>query len=165
VDHRDTLLADFDHELAVTRRLIERIPRASLAWKPHDKSFSLGELATHLSKLPRWGAQILELASHDLMSGTNQATSLGTLDEILQNFDRNVADVRRGLVERSTAEIGEAWSLMRGRESLMTLPKGAAFRRFMLNHVIHHRGQLTVYLRLLDVPLPPIYGPTADERL
>jgi uncharacterized damage-inducible protein DinB len=165
VDHRDTLLADFDHELAVTRRLIERIPRVSLDWKPHDKSFSIGELATHLSKLPRWGAQILEQTSHDLMSGTRQATSLGTLDEILQNFDRNVADVRRSLVERSTAEIGETWSLTRGRESLMTLPKGAAFRRFMLNHVIHHRGQLTVYLRLLDVPLPPIYGPTADEQL
>ena len=165
MDSRDTLLADFDHEIAVTRRLIERIPAASLAWKPHEKSFSLGELATHLSKLPRWGAQILEQPSHDLLSGTGVTTALDSRDEILRAFDENVAQVRRALVERSTAELGERWSLTRGREVMLTLPKGAAFRRFLLHHLIHHRGQLTLYLRLLDVPLPPIYGPTADEKL
>jgi uncharacterized damage-inducible protein DinB len=159
------LLADFDHEMAVTRRLIERMPPASLAWKPHERSFSLGELGTHLSKLPRWGFQILEQPSHDLESGKGVSASFSSVDEILHQFDANVAHVRRALVERSTAELGERWMLTRGRETLLSLPKSAAFRRFLLHHVIHHRGQLTLYLRLLNVPLPPIYGPTADEKL
>lgn len=165
MDSRDTLLADFDHEMAVTRRLITCLPEASLAWKPHERSFSLGELATHLATLPRWGARILSEPSYDLMSAKGLGAGLASVPDVLDAFDRSVSDVRRGLVERSTAELAETWALTRGHETLMTVPKGAAFRRFVLHHVIHHRGQLTVYLRLLNVPLPPIYGPTADEKL
>ncbi len=165
MDSRDTLLADFDHEMAVTRRLMTCVPAASLAWKPHDRSFSLGELATHLATLPRWGARILAEPSYDLGAAKGIGAGLPSVTDVLAAFDRNVGDVRRCLVDRSTAELGETWALTRGHETLMTVPKGAAFRRFLLHHVIHHRGQLTVYLRLLDVPLPPIYGPTADEKL
>jgi uncharacterized damage-inducible protein DinB len=165
LDARATLLADFDHEMAVTRHLIERVPEASFDWRPHERSFSLGELATHLATLPRWGLQILTSAFHDMASAKGQRASLPTVAAVLDLFDRQVSDVRRALIERSTAELAATWALRHGRETLLTVPKDAAFRRFLLHHVIHHRGQLTVYLRLLDVPLPPIYGPSADEKL
>jgi uncharacterized damage-inducible protein DinB len=165
MDTRDTLLADLDHEMAVTRQLISRIPEAALDWRPHDRSFSAGELATHLATLPRWGAQILSQPGHDLLSGKGRRPRLPSLTEVLEHFDRNVAEVRQYLFDRPAAALAETWSLRKGRETLMTLPRDAAFRRFLLHHAIHHRGQLSVYLRLLNVPLPPIYGPSADENL
>ena len=165
MDARETLLADFDHEMAVTRRLIERVPAASLEWRPHERSFALGELATHLAILPRWGLHILTTAFHDLDTATNRRPTQPSVASILELFDTNVGEVRRHLVGRSPAELGETWSLRHGKETLLTVPKGAAFRRFLLHHVIHHRGQLSVYLRLLNVALPPIYGPSADEKL
>jgi uncharacterized damage-inducible protein DinB len=165
MDTRDTLLADFDHEMAVTRQLISRIPEAALEWRPHDRSFSVGELATHLATLPRWGSHILSQPFHDLLSGKGGRPGLPSLAEVLQDFDRNVVEVRQQLFDRPSAALAETWSLKNGRETLMTLPRDAAFRRFLLHHTIHHRGQLSVYLRLLNVPLPPIYGPSADETL
>jgi uncharacterized damage-inducible protein DinB len=158
------LLAEFDHEMAVTRHLLTRVPEASLTWAPHPKSFSLGGLATHLARLPHWGEQILTGDAYDLAASGPPAAPLATLADVLELFDRHVAEVRHALATGTAAALATDWSLRRGSETLLSVPKIPAFRRFLLHHLIHHRGQLTVYLRLLDVPLPPIYGPTADER-
>jgi uncharacterized damage-inducible protein DinB len=166
MDERETLLADLDQELAVTRRLIARIPEASLAWRPHEKSFTLGGLATHLARLPHWGAQMVEDDAYDLASATSPQSPLpAALSEILALFDTHVAELRGHLVNRPAAALGQPWTLRKGTQTLLRVPRGSAVRRFCLQHLIHHRGQLTVYLRLLNVSLPPIYGPTADEAL
>lgn len=162
---RPALLADFDHEMAVTRHLLERCPPA-FDWTPHAKSFTLGGLATHLSRLPHWGEWILSRDGFDLvLDHTPQAPAVATIAQVLEAFDQHVRIVRGRLVESSDAELAAPWTLRRNGTSIMTLPRASAFRTFIVNHTVHHRGQLSVYLRLLDVPVPAIYGPSADERL
>lgn len=163
---RDALLPEFDHEMAVTRRILERLPAPALEWKPHERSYSLGGLAAHLADIPHWGTRILDRDFHDLLQGRgNRDTAPPSVAGILEAFDRHVAEVRRSLLERSDAELMAPWSLRRGDHLVMSLPKIAALRSFLLHHLIHHRGQLTVYLRLQGVALPPLYGPTADEDM
>jgi uncharacterized damage-inducible protein DinB len=160
------LLPEFDQEMAVTRRLLERCPPAAFEWAPHPKSFTLAALATHLTRLPRWGERILTRPDYDLVNdGAAQAPALATLSEVLEAFDLAAAAVRVLLTTLSDAELTAPWQLKRKGEVLLTVPRVAAFKSFVINHLIHHRGQLSVYLRLQDVPLPPMYGPTADERL
>jgi uncharacterized damage-inducible protein DinB len=158
---KDTLLTEFDHEMAATRKLIERLPDDKLAWKPHAKSYSLGGLATHLANLPLWAALILNEASFDLAE-LPPGREIGSRADLLAAFDAN-AKRARGWMDKSEAEYTGRWSLMRGGQEVFSMPRAAAFRSFVLSHMIHHRGQLTVYLRLNDVLLPAIYGPTADE--
>lgn len=160
------LLPEFDHEMAVTRRLLERLPEEALGWKPHERSFSMAELATHLALLPRWGRTILDEDGYDLArSDTASPGACETRSAVLALFDDHVAGTRRRLAQTSAPELEAPWTLRRGSQTVMQLPRHAAFRRFLLDHAIHHRGQLSVYLRLQDVPLPPIYGPSADETL
>jgi uncharacterized damage-inducible protein DinB len=160
------LLAEFDHEMGGTRRLMERIPPESWAWTPHAKSFTCAGLATHLSRLPHWGRTILGTPQYDITrDGSPQAPAAASLAEALAAFDANVAAIRGQLQSLSEAELSAPWTLLRDGQVLMTLPRVAAFKTFIINHAIHHRGQLTVYLRLLEVPLPGLYGPTADERM
>lgn len=162
---RDVLLAEFDHEMAVTRRLLDRCP-AGFDWTPHPRSFTLGALATHLTRLPRWGEWILARDSYDLVVDHAPATPpFATLPEVLDAFDHSVRVVRAALIATSDAELGAPWSLRRNGTTLMTLPRMSAFKTYVVNHTIHHRGQLSVYLRLLDIPLPAIYGPSADEPM
>lgn len=159
---KDTLLTEFDHEMATTRKLLERVPDGLLAWKPHAKSMSMGGLATHLANIPLWGGTILNEASFDLAgAGPNQEEKTSRA-QILAAFDDAVGRVREWM-NRSDAEYLAPWTLKRGGQEMFTLPRVAAFRSFVLNHLIHHRGQMSVFLRLNDVPVPPIYGPTADE--
>ncbi len=159
---KDTLLAEFDHEMGTTRRLLERVPEARLGWKPHEKSMTLGGLATHLANLPNWGTTILNDASYDLAAGPPNLSPAVSRAEVLANFDAAVAKSRASL-DRSDAELGAPWKLTRGEQEMFSLPRAAAFRTFVLYHTVHHRGQLSVYLRLNDVPVPAMYGPTADE--
>jgi len=162
----ESLLPDFDSEMAATRRLLERVPEDAMAWRPHPRSYSLGELAGHLAVIPRWGRSILNHDFHDLASAQPASPpGAATRVEVLAEFDGHVAEVRRALLERSDAELQAPWELRQRDQVLMSLPRLAALRRFLLHHLIHHRGQLTVYLRLRDVPLPPTYGPSADERM
>jgi len=163
VNARDVLLAELDHEMAVTRRVLERVPDHAFAWKPHEQSFSLGGLATHLAQLPHWGRQILDQDFYDLTTATGRTAEKSTRAEVLDTFDRHVTEVRRALTGHPDAELAAPWALKRGHHTVMSMPRLAALRRFLIHHAIHHRGQLTVYLRLQGVPLPPIYGPTADE--
>lgn len=167
VTFKDVLLSEFDHEVAVTRQLLVRVPAAALAWRPHSRSMSLGRLAAHLVEVPKWGGSILDRDGHDLARAEdppNEDVPIA-LPALLESFDQQTTTLRRRLDEISDAELSAPWSLTRGDQLLMTMPRVVAVRRFMMNHLIHHRGQLTVYLRLQNVPLPPIYGPTADERL
>jgi len=162
---RDILLAEFDHEMAVTRRLLERCP-PGFDWTPHERSYTLGALATHLARLPHYGEWILDKDAYDLVRDhVPPPPALAVLAEVLEMLDRNVAVVRGKLVALSDAELAAPWALRRNGTALMTLPRLSAFKTYVVNHAIHHRGQLSVYLRLQDVPLPPIYGPTADERM
>ena len=159
---KDGLLADFDHEMGTTRKLLERVPDDKLAWKPHDKSMSLGGLATHLSTIASWGGTILNEPFFDLAAvGPNQDEKTSRA-EILAAFDETRRKTRESM-DKSDGEYSSMWSLRRGGQEMFSVPRVAAFRSFVLHHIIHHRGQLSVYLRLNDVAVPAIYGPSADE--
>ena len=159
---KDGLLADFDHEMGTTRKLLERLPEDKLAWKPHAKSMTMGGLATHLSNIPRWAGTILNEASFDLAAAPPHLQEKTSLADILESFDRTRAQTRSWM-DKTDAEYVSPWALKRGGQEMFTVPRVAAFRSFVLHHIIHHRGQLSVYLRLNDVPVPAIYGPSADE--
>jgi uncharacterized damage-inducible protein DinB len=159
---KDALLAEYDHEMGTTRKLLERLPDDKLAWQPHPKSMSLAGLATHLSNLPNWGGIILNDVSFDLANAPPPLQPKGSRAEILAAFDA-AAQQTRARLDKTDAELTAPWSLTRGGQEVFTLPRAAAFRTFVLYHLVHHRGQLSVYLRLHDVPLPAIYGPSADE--
>jgi uncharacterized damage-inducible protein DinB len=159
---KDGLLAEFDHEMGTTRRLLERVPDDKLAWRPHAKPMSLGGLATHLTQLPYWGGRILNEASFDLASAPPPVQDKGSRADILAAFDGAARDTR-ALLDRTDAELVAPWSLKRGDHEMFSMPRVTAFRTFVLYHTVHHRGQLSVYLRLNGVPVPSIYGPSADE--
>jgi uncharacterized damage-inducible protein DinB len=159
---REGLLAEFDHEIGTTRKLLERLPDDKLSWKPHDKSMSLGSLATHLGNLPVWGGAILNEPSHDLDAAPPGTEARSSRAAILEHFDE-AARRTRGWLDKTDGELTAPWALKRGGQSLFSMPRVAAFRTFVLYHMVHHRGQLSVYLRLNDVPVPSIYGPSADE--
>jgi uncharacterized damage-inducible protein DinB len=154
-------LKEFDVEMASTRKLLERVPGDKAAWKPHDKSFSLGHLAQLVSLMPGWIATSLREPEIDLAKAAGY--SLESTDTLLRMFDANARDARVALEAVTGPALDEPWSLKHGERVLLTLPRGEVVRQH-LNHLIHHRGQLTVYLRLVNVPLPSVYGPTADER-
>ena len=159
---KDGLMAEFDHEMATTRKLLERLPEDKLSWKPHDKSMSLGGLATHLGNIPHWAGPILNDASFDLTSAPPNLEANTSRAEILAAFD-GVTKQTRAWLDKSDGEYMGMWSLTRGGQEMFSMPRVAAFRTFVLYHIVHHRGQLSVYLRLNDIPVPAIYGPTADE--
>lgn len=161
---RHLALGDLDAELQTTRRLLERLPDEQLGWKPHAKSFSLGELATHLATLPVWLVSIVREDSFDLAAPRPKNAALPGREAVLEAFDRSAADLREALEDAGDEALTRAWELRHGAQVLMSAPKHAVLRRVGINHVVHHRGQLSVYLRVLEVPLPPIYGPSADER-
>jgi uncharacterized damage-inducible protein DinB len=147
--------------MTITRRLLERVPSDKGAWKPHEKSFSLGHLAQLVARMPGWIPLILKQTSLDL-SGAPQY-SLEKTETLLAEFDKCVADGRAALSATSDAEFAVNWSLKSGDRVFSTEPRVKVVRQ-TINHLCHHRGQLTVYLRLVDVPLPSIYGPTADTK-
>ena len=161
---KDGLLTEFDHEMGTTRKLMVRVPQdaAKLAWRPHPKSMSLGGICTHLANLPRWGETILNEGSFDLETTPTRAEELTSRAAVLALFDETTEKTRAALA-RTDAELVAPWSLRRGGQEMFTMPRVAAFRTFVLYHTVHHRGQLSVYLRLNDIPVPAMYGPTADE--
>jgi uncharacterized damage-inducible protein DinB len=154
-------LVEFDTEMAVTRRVLERVPTDKGQWKPHVKSFSLGHLAQLVSGMPNWITRTLRETSIDLAAGPGY--SYQATETLVGVFDKGVREARAALEAVVGADLDVTWSLEHGEHVLMTMPRGEVTRQH-LNHLIHHRGQLTVYLRLLDVPIPSIYGPTADEK-
>jgi len=157
----ERFLPEFDQEMKTSRRLIERVPGENPDWKPHPKSFSIAHLAQLVATMPGWITSTLKSPHIDLATAEgyrNQETR-----SLLEQFDRHVQEARAAIAESSDEHFGTTWSLRMGEHVIMTLPRDVAVRQH-INHFCHHRGQLTVYLRLLDVPVPSIYGPSADER-
>lgn len=165
----DMFLPELDHEMGTTRRVLERVPDGHMEWRPHPKSMTLGRLATHIAELPSFADRILRHESFNIAPQAGETTyrpqTLATRQEILDLFDRNVAAARELIAGTDDAAFGQTWSFLRGDQAIFILPRVAVVRSMMFSHVIHHRGQLTVYLRLNDVPLPSVYGPTADEAI
>jgi uncharacterized damage-inducible protein DinB len=156
----ESILPEFDQEMATTRRVLERVPSDQGEWKPHTKSFALAHLAQLVSGMPGWLTNIVTETSLDLTQGGKYSTE--STDALLAAFDKNVKAARDVLTSAAEADFDVAWSLKMGPKTLMSLPRRAVVRQ-TISHLVHHRGQLTVYLRLLDVPVPSVYGPTADE--
>ena len=154
------LLAEFDQEMTTSRRLIERVPSDKGDWKPHEKSFSLAHLTQLVSTMPGWIARTLKENEMNLAGGAGYKTQ--TTESLLEQFDKLVKEAHDAFASTTDADLDEMWSLKMGDRNLFTLPRYVAVRQH-INHFCHHRGQLTVYLRLIDVPIPSIYGPTADE--
>lgn len=154
-----SLLPEFDTEMATTRRLLERVPADKGPWKPHTKSFPLGHLAQLVATMPGWITRTIRDPYIDLASG-GQYTFEKT-ETLLTQFDQLVQEARAAIAGASDEDLAAAWSLKHGDRVIFSSTKGETVRQ-TVNHLIHHRGQLSVYLRLLDVPLPSIYGPTAD---
>lgn len=163
---KDALLAEFDHEMGTTRRLLERVRDADFGWKPHEKSYSLGQLAGHIAHLPHWLGDICDTETYDAETAADQARPIvpSSTEHLLKTFDQNVNLARARIGELTDAMMLAKWTLTTGSQQMFSMPRASVLRTFIMNHLIHHRGQLTVYLRLRDVPLPSMYGPTADER-
>lgn len=159
----ETILPQFDHEIATTRRVLERIPAARLAWKPHPKSWTLGELATHIATIPGWGVPTMTLPELSLPADGKRQEARSSPAELVTLLERNAADCRAAIAPASDADFAVPWTLKDGGKAVFTMPRIAVVRGFVISHLIHHRGELMVYLRLCDVPLPSVYGPTADE--
>lgn len=162
---KDALLPEFDHEMGTTRRLLGRAPEADFAWRPHEKSMSLGHLAGHIANIPTWCASIIGSQSFNLkdMPPESWPKPPESRAALLEAFDSNVAAARAALGSCGDAQMTGPWTLKDGDSEVFTMPRAAVLRSFVLSHTIHHRGQLSVYLRLRNVPLPSIYGPSADE--
>jgi uncharacterized damage-inducible protein DinB len=162
----DMFLPEFDQEMTTARKTLERIPEDKLGWKPHEKSMTLGRLAGHVAELAGWAVPTLTQDSLDFAPPGQppmQPTIATSRKQVLDIFDKNREESRKAIAGTSNDEFVKNWTLLRGGQTIMTMPKIAVLRSFCINHVIHHRAQLGVYLRLNDIPVPSVYGPSADE--
>ena len=162
-----SLLPEFDHEMANTRRVLERIPADKLTWKAHPKSNTIGWVGMHLAEIPGWADEVLSQDSMDVapVGGQPYRTPAATsCQNILDRFDKNVAAARAAIAATSDERFMQPWSLLMAGKALFTMPRAAVLRSFVLSHNIHHRAHLCVYLRLNDIPVPALYGPSADEQ-
>jgi uncharacterized damage-inducible protein DinB len=158
----DALLPEFDHEMTVTRKLLERVPEGKHDWKPHQTSMALGALAQHVATIPMWGTMTLTQPELDL-GGDRKLAELRSRAELLAFFDDNVKTARGHLTGKSDPELMAPWALKQSGHTIFSMPKASVWRSFVMNHLVHHRAQLSVYLRMNDVPIPSMYGPSADE--
>src|SRR5580700_10174847 len=158
----DSLLMEFDQEAQTTKRVLDRIPDNKLAWRPHPKSFSLGQLALHIASAP---GNVAAIAAQDTVEAPNFAQAEAkSRQEVLDAFSKSIASAKDTLKNMDDARLAAPWTLTRNGKVVMSVPRIGFLRSVLMNHVYHHRGQLSVYLRMLDVPVPSIYGPSADEN-
>ncbi|MGH9728332.1 MAG: DinB family protein [Candidatus Acidiferrales bacterium] len=166
---RDGILPEFDHEMQNTRKTLERVPEGKAEFKPHEKSMALDRLAGHVAELPGFATVIISRDSLEAQpadpSQRRVPLKMTSRKQLLEEFDKNAAAGRAAIAGVSDEELMKPWSLLVNGKALVTQPKVAVLRAFMMNHLIHHRAQLGVYLRLNDVPVPSIYGPSADEQV
>lgn len=163
---RDALLPEFDQETATTRKVLERCPQEKFDWRPHPKSWTMGELATHVANLPTWIGETLNRTELDIAPPGQppyKESPITTSKELVERFDKNRAAARAALAAAENEQMMTNWTLLAGGKPLFTLPRVAVIRSFVMNHSVHHRAQLGLYLRLIDVAVPQMYGPTADE--
>ncbi|HWB82649.1 MAG TPA: DinB family protein [Bryobacteraceae bacterium] len=162
----ESLLPEFDHEMANTRKVLERCPEDKFGWKPHAKSYSMGALATHIADMAGWAADTMNKDSFDVAppgAPPYKQEIAASRKELLERFDKNVSTARAAIAKCSDSDFMKQWALLNGGKTIFAMPRIAVYRGMVMNHSIHHRAQLGVYLRLNDVPLPALYGPTADE--
>ena len=162
----EALLPEFDIEMANTRKTLERVPDGKFSWKPHEKSGSMGWLAGHLANIPDWAVVTIKKDDFDFSPGGAPFVpplTPKTSKELLETFDKNVAAARAAITGASDAELFKTWTLLNNGQKVLAMPKIACLRSWVMNHSIHHRAQLGVYLRLNNLPVPAIYGPSADE--
>lgn len=162
----DALVPELDQEMATTRRVLDRCGEDKFGWKPHEKSFSMGALATHIVNMVGWGVETINKDSFDYAppgAPPYKEEPVATHKELMERFDTNLAAFRAALAGASDDHMMQNWSLLGGGQPVFTMPRVAIIRAMILNHLIHHRGQMSVYLRLNEIPVPSIYGPTADE--
>lgn len=161
-----TLVAELDHEMAGVRTTLERVPEDRLDYRPHEKSMTMARLAGHLAEMPDWAVQTLRKEALDMAppgEPPRSAFVMTSRAQVLDRFDRELAEARDTLVTATDEDLGRSWTLLAGGRVVLTMPRLGVLRTFVLNHAIHHRAQLGVYLRLNGVPVPSLYGPSADE--
>jgi uncharacterized damage-inducible protein DinB len=161
-----SLMPEFDMEMANSRKALERVPEEKFEWKPHTKSMSLGALAAHIAFIPHWATMTMKTPEFDVRPVNGpamQMPELKTRAEMLKYFDQGVTEARTALTTATDENLMTPWSLLSAGKPIFNMPRVAVLRGMIMNHMIHHRGQLTVYLRLNDVPVPGLYGPSADE--
>jgi len=158
------LLKELEYEAVNTKKMLEKVPFEKFSWKPHEKSMNLGRLAVHVAELPNW--TVLIVKEHELNLGTAayKPAVVTSNAELLQVFEKNLTDAKQALESATEESLDEMWALKNHDHVIFTLPRKAVLRSMVLNHIVHHRAQLSVYLRLLDIPIPGMYGPSADER-
>lgn len=162
------LLPEFDKEMDGVRKVLERTPEEKFDWRPHPKSGTMGWLAAHLATLPTMAVRAIEKESHEIAPGGKPPAGppkLATTKEVLETFDKNRAAARAAIAGASDEHLEKPWTLFVMGRAIFTLPRAAVLRSLLMNHIIHHRAQLGVYLRLNDVPVPALYGPSADEQV
>jgi uncharacterized damage-inducible protein DinB len=159
----ETLLLDFDHEIGNTRRTLERIPEKDPQWKPHEKSMPIGRLALHTARLPQFCTRILTTRELDMDKEKWPDIIFESTPHLLSELDRTASEAKSHLAGSSDADLKERWRLMFKGKAFVDEPRMVLYRSMFLNHLVHHRAQLGVYLRLLNIPVPGLYGPSADE--
>ena len=160
-----SLLQELEQESLNTRKMLQRVPEEYFGWKPHEKSNTLGRLASHVAELPHWLSRALNYDEYDLADANHKPANAATSSELMQIFEDKLAKAKEDLQKASDDVFMQRWKLLREEHVLFEMPKIAVIRSMTLNHIIHHRAQLSVYLRLLNVPVPGMYGPTADEPM
>jgi uncharacterized damage-inducible protein DinB len=159
----ETMIPEIRHEGTQTRKMLERVPFDQFSWKPHDKSNSLGRLAVHIAEIPLWTARILENSEFDLANRNYQPAPVTSTEDIVALLDKNIGVAIASLEKASDEDLKASWTVKRGTHVVFSSPRAAAIRNMAMNHLIHHRAQLSVYLRLLNVAIPGMYGPSADD--
>lgn len=160
---KEAVFGDLERELAVTRSVLERVPMEQFGWRPHEKSMTLGQLALHVAYLPDWATVTLAADELDVSTAPRPPAELRGREELLTHFDRHAAALREAVARFDMAAWDRPWSLRNGEQVLVTRPRSLVYRVWCVNHLIHHRGQLCLYLRLLNVPVPTVYFNTADD--
>lgn len=158
------LIAELKHEAGSTRKILERVPLDNHSWKPHEKSMELKRIAVHIAEIPVWINRILSADSFDFAAAKYDPTPVSNSQELVELLDKRINDASAALEAASDEDLKQNWAMRAGDHVVREMPKVVAIRNLALNHIVHHRGQLSVYLRLLDVPVPGMYGPSADER-
>jgi uncharacterized damage-inducible protein DinB len=164
MSHKDALIAELKYESSLTRKMLERVPLEKASWKPHDKSMTLGRLATHVAEIPHWISRIITIDDYDFLIQGFSPHTAASREELLNIFEEELNKAISDLESMYDDDFNKMWTVRRGEQVMQNLPKKVAIRGWGFSHLVHHRGQLSVYLRLNDVPVPGMYGPSADER-
>lgn len=163
---KDGFISELKHEASFTKKMLERVPWDKKDWRPHEKSMTLGRLATHLTETLKWISNIRHIDDFDFMRDLSfEFHTAGTKEQLMQAFQENLENALSDLAAMSDEDFNKIWIVRRGEQVMYNMPKKVAVRAWGFSHQVHHRGQLSVFLRLLDVPVPGMYGPSADERM